>query len=55
MHDVLVCIDKKNGKITISKDGKKLIINKSHVLFDTLFPLTKEEIIDWYSKVRTNT
>lgn len=48
----LVLVAKMTDKIIISKDGKKLIINKDDLLFDKLNNLTKEEIKKWYLEGR---
>lgn len=46
MNKILVC--KNSQAIIISQNGKKLILDKNHVLFEQLNKMSKEEIIKWY-------
>lgn len=46
MGNILVC--KNSQAIIIAQNGKKLVVNKSHVLFEELNKMSKEEIIKWY-------
>lgn len=43
-----ILVVKNEDKIIISKDCKKLIIDKNNELFDILNPLSKEDIIKFY-------
>lgn len=43
-----VLVSKNENFITISFDGKKLIINKNNILFEELNKKSKEEIKKWY-------
>lgn len=43
-----VLISKNENFITISFDGKKLIIDKNNILFEELNKKSKEEIKKWY-------
>jgi hypothetical protein len=45
-NKILVC--KNDNIITISQNGKKLIIDKENILFNQLENLSKEEIKEWY-------
>lgn len=43
-----ILVVKNEDNIIISKDGKRLIIDKNNELFNTLKPLSKEDIIKFY-------
>lgn len=43
-----ILVVKNEDEIIISKDGKKLIIDKNNELFNILNPLSKEDIVKFY-------
>lgn len=43
-----ILVVKNEDNIIISKDGKRLIIDKNNELFNTLKPLSKGDIIKFY-------
>ncbi|NRU52555.1 hypothetical protein [Clostridium beijerinckii] len=49
-----ILISKTEELITISLDGKKLLINKDNKLFNKLIILSKEEIKELYQKDKFN-
>lgn len=49
-----ILVSKKEDLITISADGKKLLINKDNKLFEQLIKLPKEDIKIWYETNRFN-
>ena len=49
-----VLIAKTENLITISMDGKKLLINKENELFEKLILLSKDEIRQLYEKDKFN-
>lgn len=49
-----ILISKNNELITLSIDGKKLLINQDNKLFEKLINLSKDEIKELYKKDRFN-
>lgn len=49
-----ILVSKTDDKITISNNGKKLLIDKNNELFNKLIKLTKEEIKELYKKDKFN-
>ena len=49
-----ILVSKTEDIITISCDGKKLIINKEHKLFEKLKDLPKKDIKELYQKDKFN-
>ena len=49
-----ILVSKRKDIITISCDGKKLIINKDSEFFEELKDLSKKDIIIWYETDRFN-
>lgn len=49
-----ILISKTDNLITISNDGKKLLIDNNNELFNKLIELTKEKIKELYEKDRFN-
>lgn len=43
-------VSKNENLITIANNGKKLIIKKEDDIFEALFRLSKEEIIEWFER-----
>ncbi|WP_179417145.1 hypothetical protein [Clostridium beijerinckii] len=54
MIKMKILISKTEELITISLDGKKLLINKDNKLFNKLIILSKEEIKELYQKDKFN-